>query len=234
MISAHFVPLLTSSSNMYEGSSFRTFSEMSTSLRWVFQKMEMVSGRNSIWLFEALQICCGVKYLGLSSFANKKKINLTQNMVNTWSQHSCMQYAFYVSCDCHCYPSINAPFQLHMYFILNNLVLQKLRCSWNGCKLVIMFDKQYTLLLVLHVAQTLRKVVCVWWRTRGQAQGSGKLLSLFLLMFRELRAFRQCRTEEGSSVRPLSDTSSSCSLRRPIQFVPAAEQQTLDLRRPPL
>ncbi len=71
-----FVPFLTSSSNMYEGSSFRTFSEMSTSLRWVFQKMEMVSGRNSIWLFEALQICCGVTYLGLSSFANKKKINM--------------------------------------------------------------------------------------------------------------------------------------------------------------
>ena len=62
--------------------------------------------------------------------------------------------------------------------------------------------------------------------TRGQAQGSGKRPSLFLLMLRLLRVLKQCSTEEGRSVRQLSDTSSSCSLRSPIQLVPERERGT--------
>lgn len=49
---------LTSSSKIYEGSSFKQFSEKSTSCRWVFQKMEIVSGRLSISLLEALYCFC--------------------------------------------------------------------------------------------------------------------------------------------------------------------------------
>lgn len=56
--------------------------------------------------------------------------------------------------------------------------------------------------------------------TSGQAQGSGTLLSLFLHTLSTLRDFRQCMTAVGRLVRRFSDTSSSCSLRRPIQFVP--------------
>lgn len=48
----------TSSSKIYEGSSFNLFSEKSTSCSWVFQKMEMVSGRLSIRLKEALHCFC--------------------------------------------------------------------------------------------------------------------------------------------------------------------------------
>lgn len=61
--------------------------------------------------------------------------------------------------------------------------------------------------------------ISVWCSTSGQAQGSGKVLSLFLHTLRKLRDFRQCMTEVGRLVRRLSDTSSSSNLRRPIQFV---------------
>lgn len=59
----------------------------------------------------------------------------------------------------------------------------------------------------------------VWVVTSGQAQGSGKLLSLFLHTLRTLSDFKQCMTGEGRLLRQLSDTSSSSSLRRPIQLV---------------
>lgn len=62
--------------------------------------------------------------------------------------------------------------------------------------------------------------VLVWVPTSGQAQGSGTLLSRFLHTLRTLRDFRQCMTAVDRPLRQLSDTSSSCSLRRPIQLVP--------------
>lgn len=65
--------------------------------------------------------------------------------------------------------------------------------------------------------------VLVWVPTSGQAQGSGTLLSRFLHTLRTLRDFRQCMTAVDRPLRQLSDTSSSCSLRRPIQLVPEGD-----------
>lgn len=66
--------------------------------------------------------------------------------------------------------------------------------------------------------------------TSGQAQGSGKVLSWFLLTLRKLRDFKQCMTVVGKLLRRLSGTSSSSSLRRPIQLV-AAEGVKLNVKK---
>lgn len=69
-----------------------------------------------------------------------------------------------------------------------------------------------------------------WFPTSGQAQGSGKVLSLFLHTLRKLRDFRQCMTAVGRLVRRLSDTSSSSTLRRPIQFVAGIKEHQSNLK----
>lgn len=67
---------------------------------------------------------------------------------------------------------------------------------------------------------------CIRLLTSGQAQGLGTLLSLFLQRLRTLRDLRQCMMAVGRLLRQFSDTSSSCSFRRPIQFVPEKHKQS--------
>ena len=55
--------------------------------------------------------------------------------------------------------------------------------------------------------------------TKGQAQASGNAFRLFLETFRQLSDLKEWRKSAGSSVSLLSETSSSCSFRKPIQFV---------------
>lgn len=67
---------------------------------------------------------------------------------------------------------------------------------------------------------------CIRLLTSGQAQGLGTLLSLFLQRLRTLRDLRQCMMAVGRLLSQFSDTSSSCSFRRPIQFVPEKHKQS--------
>lgn len=112
--------------------------------------------------------------------------------------------------------------------------LEDSQSNWKKLCIVSAQDKTEIYILV-SLCITSKKLVSVGqciesvskWKclfTSGQAQGSGKVLSLFLLTLRSLRDFKQCMTAVGRLVRQLSDTSSSSSLRRPIQLVAVREE----------